>query len=204
VDAIAMRPAERLYRLFGHTDRRRRQGLLLALTLMLLGALCDGLSPVRAELSSLPEYQVKAAFLYNFIKFVDWPGDGSASAGSPICLGMLGRDSFGDALETVRGKTAKGRKIVTTYYRRVEDVKECDVLFISASEKGRLAHILRHLQNSHILTVADQEGFCEAGGMINLIAVKNKVTFEINVEAASRARLRISSQLIKLAKNVVE
>jgi len=145
--------------------------------------------------------QVKAAFLYNFMKFTEWP---DAPSSGTICLGVLGRDPFGEALEGVRGKTARGRRVVIARYRRVEEVKECDVLFISESERGRLAHVLRVLQGSRTLTVADQEGFCEAGGMINLVSVRNRVGFEVNIGAASRARLRISSQLLKLARNVLE
>jgi hypothetical protein len=170
----------------------------------LLFVFVGGLSPARAELSSTPEYQVKAAFLYNFIKFVEWPGDGRAGAPSTLCLGILGKDPFGDALEVVRGKTAKGRTIVVVHFRRVEEVKDCDVLFISDSEKGQLAQTLKYLQNFPVLTVADLEGFCQAGGIIGLIEARKKVSFEVNIAAARRAGLRISSQLLKLARAVIE
>jgi hypothetical protein len=143
---------------------------------------------------------VKAAFLFNFLKFTEWPDTSSAT----ICLGVLGKDPFGDGLEALRGKTAKGRKVVIARFGRVEDAKDCDVLFIAESERGRLPHVLKSLQGSRTLTVGDQEGFCEAGGMINLVSARNKVGFEINVAAANRARLRISSQLLKLARNVYE
>jgi hypothetical protein len=149
------------------------------------------------------EYQVKAAFLYNFMKFVDWPSDGLNSP-TTICLGVLGKDPFDDALDAIKGKAAKGRKVVVVRFRSVDEVKGCDLLFICASEKGRLPHILRSIHNARMLTVADQDGFCEAGGMINLVFVKNRVGFEVNVQAANRARLHISSQLLKLATNVVE
>ncbi len=149
------------------------------------------------------EYQVKAAFLYNFLKFVDWPADGVSSPAT-ICLGVLGRDPFDDALEALKGKIAKGRKVVVVRFRAMEEVKACDLLFISASEKGRLPQILKLAHNTHLLTVADQDGFCEAGGMINLVFLKNRVGFDVNVGAASRAKLRVSSQLLKLARNVLE
>jgi len=167
---------------------------------LLLGSAWSAPQPAYAASS---EYQVKAAFLYNFLKFVDWPSDGMNSAAT-ICLGVLGKDPFDDALDSIRGKAAKGRKVVVVRFRSVEEVKGCDLLFICASEKGRLPHILRSIHNTRMLTVADQEGFCEAGGMINLVFVKNRVGFEVNVQAANRARLRISSQLLKLATNVVE
>ena len=116
----------------------------------------------------------------------------------------MGRDPFDDALEAVRGKSAKGRKVVVLHFRSIEEVKGCDLLFVSASEKGHLSQILKLAHNSHMLTVADQDGFCEAGGMINLVFLKNRVGFEVNVGAVSRAKLRISSQLLKLAHNVFE
>lgn len=167
----------------------------------LLLAFVSGLTPSDAEPPPPSEYQVKAAFLYTFIKFVEWPNVGAAR---PLCVAVLGEDPFGADLDSIRGKSAKGRTIVIRRYRRVEDVKECDVLFISSAEKGHLVRILRQIQNLPVLTVADQEGFCQAGGMINLVTVKNKVGFEINVAAAQRAQLHISSQLLKLAKIVLE
>jgi hypothetical protein len=173
---------------------------LALLTAAVIGACCW--SPASAALAS-SEYQVKAAFLYNFLKFVEWPADGLNSP-TTICVGILGRDPFDDALESVKGKSAKGRKVVVVHFRTLEEVKGCDLLFICASEKGRLGQILKHAHNSRMLTVADQDGFCEAGGMINLVFVKSRVGFEVNVAAATRAKLRISSQLLKLARNVLE
>jgi len=180
----------------------KRWGCVLALLLATLSG-TGWRSTVLAAPAASSEYQVKAAFLYNFIKFVDWPSDGLNSAGT-ICLGILGRDPFDDALEVVKGKTAKGRKVVVVHFRSIEEVKGCDLLFICASEKGRLSQILKFAHNTRMLTVADQEGFCEAGGMINLVFVKNRVGFEVNLPAATRARLRVSSQLLKLARNVFE
>jgi hypothetical protein len=177
----------------------RRLPVVVVMSVLL--AFVSSLAPSHAETPTPHEYQVKAAFLYTFIKFVEWPNAGAAR---PLCVAVLGQDPFGEDLEGIKGKSAKGRSIVIKRYRKVEDVKDCDVLFISASEKGHLARLLKQLQNSPVLTVADHEGFCQAGGMINLITVKNKVGFEINTAAAQRAQLHISSQLLKLAKIVVE
>ncbi|GFO70484.1 hypothetical protein GMLC_40630 [Geomonas limicola] len=169
--------------------------------MLLVGLLVGLTGPVRAAGSA--EYQVKAAFLYNFLKFVEWPSDSTTSSGS-LTLGILGKDPFGEAIEEVRGKTAKGRRIAVVHLRTPEEARDCDLLFISASERGRLAQILKTVQNYRVLTVADQEGFCQAGGMINLVSVKNRVGFEVNMAAATRVRLRISSQLLKLARQVLE
>ena len=182
-------------------NARRRYGVLLvSLLLFLLG----NVSLAASETTSPQEYQIKAAFLYTITKFVEWPASGNTAQSPTLNIAILGQDPFGANLEPIKGKTARGRTIVFKHFRRVEDVKDCDVVFISASEKGRLARILKHLQSSPVLTVADQDGFCEAGGMINLITVKNRVVLEINVAAARRAQLTISSQLLKLAKIVTE
>ena len=177
-----------------------------ALVLVLLGFfLAAGVlvSGGEAAAGANSEYQVKAAFLYNFMKFVDWPSDGLSTPGT-VTLCILGKDPFGDALDEVRGKTVKGRRVVVVHLRGVEELKECDLLYVCASERGRLSQILKTVQNSRVLTVADQEGFCQAGGMINLVFVKNRVGFEVNVTAANRARFRVSSQLLKLARLVLE
>ena len=179
-------------------------GRLLALMLLALiwaGACCLPAGDAAAAANS--EYRVKAAFLYNFMKFVEWPGDGLSRPGT-LTLGILGKDPFGDALDEVRDKTAKGRRVVVLHLRGIEDLKECDLLFVCASEKGHLAQIFKGLQNHRILTVADHEGFCQAGGMINLVFLNNRVGFEVNVAAATRARLRVSSQLLRLARIVSE
>jgi len=179
------------------------KGTALALVLLALfwvGALC---SAPREACAASSEYQVKAAFLYNFMKFVEWPGDGLSNPGT-LTLGILGRDPFGDALDEVRDKTAKGRRVAVLHLRSIEEAKECDLLFVCASERGRLPQILRAVQNARVLTVADQEGFCQAGGIINLVFVNNRVGFEVNVAAATRVRLRVSSQLLKLARLVLE
>jgi hypothetical protein len=170
----------------------------------LLGLVLAGLSgAVRQAAAASSEYQVKAAFLYNFMKFVEWPGERPGGAGT-LTLGIIGKDPFGAALEDIRGKSAKGRRVVVIHLHGVDEVKECDLLFVSASEKGRLPQILKAAQSYPVLTVGDQEGFSQAGGMINLVFVNNRVGFDVSVSAASRARLRISSQLLRLARTVVE
>ena len=180
----------------------RRKALALALLGVCLAALCCGAAG-NASAAANTEYQVKAAFLYNFMKFVDWPADGLNKPGV-LTLGILGNNPFVAALDEVRDKTAKGRRVVVLHLRTLEEVRECDLLFVCASEKGRLAQILKVAQNHRILTVADQEGFCQAGGMINLVFVKNRVGFEVNLPAAARSGLRVSSQLLRLARLVLE
>jgi hypothetical protein len=149
------------------------------------------------------EYQVKAAYLFNFIKFVEWPEDAFADSLAPIVIGIAGDDPFGSALpEVVMGKTAQGRDLVIRRYHTGEDLRGASILFISASEKKRLPQILAGLRGSSALTVADMDGFLDAGGMIQFLSENDRVRFAINVDAASRARLKVSSKLLSLARVV--
>ena len=148
------------------------------------------------------EYQIKAAFLYNFVKFVDWPGEAFGDASVPITIGVLGEDPFGVALQSIQGKMVRGRRLVVKRFEDVQDLEPSHVLFISSSEKERVTQILEKVRGSSVLTVGEMTRFAELGGIINFIIRKNEIRFEINVGAAERAGLRISSQLLKLA-NVV-
>jgi len=157
---------------------------------------------VSAESMQSKEYLIKAAFLYNFIKFVDWPSESFKNDAAPINLYVLGDDPFGEALDTIRGKRVKGRRLVIKQVRRVEQIEGAHLLFISTSEKGRVKQILKSLADAPVLTISEMEGFGQNGGIINFITVDNKIQFEINSEKAEQHRLRISSQLLKLARIV--
>ena len=160
--------------------------------------LADLATPAPAQVAE--EYQVKALFLYNFAKFVDWPPNMRAD---PICIGILGDDPFGDALDqTVKGKTVNGRNFVVKRLQRQEDGEGCHIVFISASEKKKVRAILNGLGRCNVLTVGDVEGFAAAGGVINFEIVDSKVRFEVNIDAAERAGLKLSSKLLNLAKIV--
>ena len=156
----------------------------------------------RAQ-DALSEYQVKAAYLFNFLKFVEWPDDSFADSLAPIVIGVVGEDPFGSALPQVTiGKTVQGRDLVIRKYHTGEGVRGAHILFISPSEKKRLPMILSSLRGSSVLTVADTEGFLDAGGMIQFLNENDRVRFAINVEATSRANLKMSSKLLSLAKVV--
>lgn len=171
---------------------------------MLTGAAMLLASEGRAEETPSLEYRVKAAFLFNFAKFVEWPRDAFADPGSPIVISVLGNDPFGDVLaETVRDKTINGRKIIVLRTDEVEQVKTGHIVFISRSEEGNLGTILARLERSHALTVSEVDRFVHRGGSINLVTEKDKVRFEINVAPAERAGLRISSKLLNLATFVL-
>ena len=146
------------------------------------------------------EYEVKAAFLYKFASFVDWP-EPARNEAVGICI--VGRDPFGSALErVVQGKTIGGRAFVV---RRLKDWKAgtpCHILFVGGSDQQRLQAVLGRVRHETILTVGDVAGFCESGGGINLIVVDSKVKLEINPDATGRSGLQVSSKLLSLARIV--
>ncbi|HET6219654.1 MAG TPA: YfiR family protein [Acidobacteriaceae bacterium] len=147
-------------------------------------------------------YQVEATYLYNFSQFVVWPASAAAGVNSfNICV--LGQDPFGPALanifadETVAGKSVAARRISTP-----QEAANCRVLFISSSESGRLKEILTILQGASVLTVSDLPEFTRRGGMVQFLLVEDRVRFEVNLAAAERANLTLSSELLKVATTI--
>jgi len=171
------------------------------LSLIILFAVCAVTN--AADTSSPGEYQVKAAFLYNFAKFVEWPTEAFPATNTAIILCILGEDPFGIDLEqAVKGKTANGKELTIRRIKEVQELKICHILFISSSEKKRLSQILEVTKNSSILTVGEMDRFAKLGGIINFVIEENKVRFEINVDVAEQAGLKINSKLLKLARIV--
>lgn len=167
-------------------------------------------------------YQLKAAFIYNFIKFVEWPKDKIADGNEPISVGIIGKDPFGNAFEPLKDKKAKGRKIVVKRFKGFEELKKdnekdknklqreikairkCNVLFICCTEKESQREIINSVKANSILTIGESEVFFKSGGIINFLVEDKKVRFEINNTAAKDAKLKISSKLLRLAKRVVK
>jgi hypothetical protein len=175
-------------------------GLLILLTL----AVPSGHPPSAAETRPPGEYQIKAAFLYNFAKFIDWPAESFASESAPFTICILGDNPFGKGFDPIRSKTVKNRPVAV---REIDDAASaggCQVVFISASEQPGLRAVLEMLGHRSVLTVSDMKGFAQAGGMISFVTEDDKVRFEINLRAANPAKLKISSQLLKLARRVIE
>jgi hypothetical protein len=178
----------------------KRWFLILALV---LASGIDAGWPAVAQPQSSPEYQeyeVKAAFLYNFAKFVEWPAGSFKDAQAPLLIGILGKDPFGEAFDALKDKTIEGRRLLIKRFVKAEDLEKCHILFISAAEKNDVSRVLKITTAWNVLTVGDTKGLAESGVVINFILIKNKIRFEINVDAARRAGLKISSQLLKLAK----
>ena len=149
------------------------------------------------------EYQVKAAFLYNFTKFTNWPPSAFQSATAPLVIGILGQDPFGQTMDNVvRGETVGERSLVVKRLRADDDLRSCHVLFISRSEKERLPAVLSRLKGSPVLSVSELNGSAEQGGMVNFLLANKTVKMEINQAAAEQAGLQISAKLLKLARLV--
>lgn len=147
--------------------------------------------------------QVEAVFLFNFSQFVDWPPQAFLAPDAPIVIGVLGEDPFGATLdEVVRGELVKGRALVVRRFQRIEQLTDCQIFFISRTERSRLAPILAILKGRGILTVSDLEEFARAGGMIRFVLMDSKIRLRVNLEAAKSAGLTLSSKLLRPAQIV--
>lgn len=175
----------------------------LAFAAVVAWVFTSGGSVPLARAQAPSEYEIKAAFLYNFAKFVEWPSDPSSNARDPIVVCIAGNDPFGEILDqTILYKTANGHPFMIQRFRRAEDAKYCQILFTSSSDQTYIRSVLAILKGSSVLTVGETEGFLRLGGIINFALEENQVRFEINVDAAERARLKISSKLLRVAKVV--
>lgn len=149
------------------------------------------------------EYDLKAAFLFNFAQFVEWPPEAFPEAGTPFVIGVLGEDPFGRSLdEIVANEAVRNRKIVVRRYRNVQEISTCHILYIGGSEASSLSRILPQLDGRHILTVGETDLFTTYNGVIQFLVVESRLRLRINVEAARMAKLSISSQLLRQAEIV--
>jgi len=153
--------------------------------------------PVFAQAPS--EYQVKAAFLYNFAKFVEWPAD---REGTPFCIGVLGPDPFGGLIdETLAGKMLGTRNVVVRRFSRPEDASICQIVFVAESATP-LKLVLKRFEGRAVLTVGETPAFCQSGGIVGFQVADRRIRFAVNLEAADRAQLKLSSKLLSLATKV--
>lgn len=154
----------------------------------------------HAPAAPSPEYQIKAIFLFHFAQFVEWPERAFHGAHDPLVIGVCGEDPFGTFLdEAVRGEKIGEHPLVVRRYSRVEDIADCQILFISRSVSGQLDQILGRLKGRSVLTVGDLESFSRRGGIVCFVIRDNKIRLQINVEAAKGCALTISSKLLRPA-----
>jgi hypothetical protein len=183
----------------------KKVGVLIAIT-CLLSAMALGSHAEGLDSSDSSEYLIKAGFIYNFAKFVEWPTNAFAQPDSPIVIGILGDDPFGATLDRiVADKKINGRSFAVKrlkWGRDLKDLRDCNILFVSSSEKEHIDGVVDAMKWLPILTIGDAPGFAKRGGIMNFTLEDNKVRFEVNVEAAKHADLTISSRLLTLARIV--
>lgn len=155
---------------------------------------------MSAQALNASEHELKAAFLYNFAKFVEWPADAAETAGLPLVLGIFDPSPFGPVLATIGGKTAQGRGIVVKACSKPADATACHIVFLNVSDEAQIRETLALVRETSVLTVGEADQFTVWGGIVRFYAVGKRLRFEINVAAAELAGLRISSKLLKLAK----
>jgi hypothetical protein len=151
-----------------------------------------------ARASDLPEYRLKAAFVYNFMLFTEWP----AATGGTLNLCILGKDPFGPEIDGLHGKAVAGRSIDVHRKAAGESLKTCQVVFIAPSMMGSLPRLLESLKDQPTLTLADSPGAMQQGVALNMGVAQGKVSFEANLRAARAAGLNLSSKLLRLATEV--
>ena len=169
--------------------------------LVLLSSIALGSVQSRAQARS--ESEVKAAFLYNFAKFVDWPAEAFPSGDSALKICVTGSDSFGPEFGAfIEGKAAQGRRLQFEHVQGAQQAKSCQILYVVSSEKQQVLQILKAVEGAHVVTVGDWNEFARFGGVINFVLENDRVHFEINVDAAERAGVKLSSKLLGVASIV--
>jgi len=154
--------------------------------------------------SQAAEYSVKAAFLFNFAKFIDWPPENFKASSDPMIYCLAGEDPFGDLLDqALAGKTIGGHPVRLLRPKKPEDADVCNIVFLASKQEKLSARYLERLKDHSVLTVGEADDFLKQGGIIRFVLDDNKVRFEVNLTAAEHAKLKVSSRLLALARSVV-
>ncbi|MEQ1601791.1 MAG: YfiR family protein [Methylophilaceae bacterium] len=146
------------------------------------------------------EYRIKAAFIYNFFKFVEWPSTAASRTTWNLCV--AGTDPFGDALDAIDGRMAQGKPVQILREVKGEALKGCHMVFTAEKEAAKLQSMLHQVSTSAVLTVGEGAMFTENGGMVGLLLLNEKLVFEVNLEPAQRTGIRFGAQLLRLAQSV--
>jgi hypothetical protein len=160
-----------------------------------------GTFPAAADDHSAREYEVKAAFIFKFAQFMEWPAGAFTSDTDAIIVATVGDDPFQGSLDRVMaGKTIGSRPMAVVHFSSVDQIQRCHVLFISAANADELPAILSKVAKSPVVTIGEQDDFCASGGVIQFLIEDAKIHFEVNTAAADQSGVKISSRLLKLAK----
>ncbi len=189
------------------------------LVLLIAALFAAGITPcaLANDNEKSREYEIKAAFLYQFLRFIDWPAEKEkrAEEKEEYIIGIIGDDPFGEMIDLVVGEKISGKTVVIKrlgkcapmdsdeYEQQLKDIRSCHILFVSRSEKEHAKKINAYAAKHAVLTVADMDDFLKTGGMINFIIYEKRVKFEINETAANKAEITIRSKLLRLAKRVI-
>jgi hypothetical protein len=169
----------------------------------LLLLLATGGQPASAQDAQVPEADLKAAFLYNFTKFVEWPADAFAREDSPFIVGIFGDDDFVRTMKTLlQDKKAHGHPFLVRKLTNIQDGKNCQILFFRESESKKMGSSYESIKRLPVLTVGESDDFLDQGGMFNLFFEDKQLRFEVNPATAENAKLTVSSKLLRLAKNI--
>lgn len=182
--------------------RRARSSRLLLGTLALYASFSGSTAGAQnpQDSQSLSEYVVKAGFLFNFAKYVEWPADSFEKPDTPITIGIVGADPFGEDLERIlKNKTVRNRSFAIQRFREPAGILRCHILFVPRSEKDHLPEILKQINSWPVLTVGEEESFSRAGGITNILIEKERPRLEVNPDAAEKAKIAIDSKLLKVA-----
>lgn len=153
----------------------------------------------------IAEYQVKALFLYNFANFVEWPDSAFISANAPLKLCLYGEVPFGLLLDEVDGTLIGDRELRIMRSQTMSDLKSgCQILFVGADQRARLPELWKHINYLYVLSMGEQQGFADSGGIVNILRTTDQVQFEINISNALSNGLFISSDLLSLAREIKE
>lgn len=191
----------------GLSQKRRREtesAMRGALGLVLIAAMMVPFPSLAADGDRLNEYRAKAAFLAAFPNFIEWPPDAFPSQQAPIVLCVFGDFSFGTSLaELTRGTSIRGRAVEVRWIRKEQELRSCQILFVSRSEAKRYGKIFKALEGASVLTVGETPDFLASGGAIGFLVEQDRLQFEVSVVAATDAHLRISSNMLALARHVI-
>jgi len=180
--------------------RRRRKQFALAL-IAALAITCS--CAYRAAAEAALEYRVKAAFLYNFAKFVTWPDSAFPNPTAPVIFCMVGSDPFGELLEsTTKDRKVEGRNIEIRRLPEDGVLAGCHLVFTSELDSARMARVLQQATAAKALAIGESEDFLTRGGMVRLLVEEGKVRFDVSTRATDTVGLKVSSQLLKLAREV--
>ncbi len=172
--------------------------ILIVVIALLAVTYATGISSASGERS--PEYHVKAAFIYNFAQFVEWPQEWVGSKPASLTVGVYGIDPFGVVLDELEGAEVNNRRVHVVRFGTIAELESCDILFVASCDRAEIQEVLRRTNNTPTLTVGDDADFTHMGGMIRFFIAERKVRFEVNLADVRAAGLVISSRLLRVAQ----